>query len=59
MLVLTVEINDPIHIYLPDGREILVRVTRTGREGTRIGIEAPSDVKILRHRLLRKDEKDA
>lgn len=48
MLVLSRKLNERIHI----GDDIVVTVVRTGRGQIRLGIEAPSDIKILREELL-------
>jgi carbon storage regulator len=47
MLILTRKRNESIRI----GEDIVVRVMRTGKGGVKIGIEAPSSVRIVRGEL--------
>jgi len=51
MLVLTRKENEKIRI----GNDIILTVVRTSGDRVRIGIEAPSDITILRDELQTKD----
>ena len=52
MLVLTRKENESIEITLPDGQQLTVMVTEVERGRARIGIEAPTEIKILRSELV-------
>lgn len=52
MLVLARSLNESITIQLPDGRSVKVTLARAWRDGARIGIDAPRDVKVLRTELI-------
>lgn len=51
MLVLSRHQNERIHI----GDNIVVTIVRVSGDKVRIGIEAPSDVRILRNELMDRD----
>jgi carbon storage regulator CsrA len=51
MLVLSRKLGDAIVITTPDGKEIVVTVQRISMHVCSLGIEAPSEVKILRSEL--------
>ena len=53
MLVLTRKTDETIRI----GENIVVKVIRTGKGSVKIGIEAPSDVRVMRGELLSADVK--
>lgn len=55
MLVLSAFQDDRIHIVMPDGRTIVVTVTRL-TDKVRLGFEAPRDVKIWRDDVLQRME---
>jgi carbon storage regulator len=48
MLILTRKLNDSIQI----GDDIVLKVTRIGGDFVKIGIEAPSHVKVLRTEII-------
>jgi carbon storage regulator CsrA len=48
MLVLTRKRDDVIRI----GDDIVIRVIRTGKGSVKIGVDAPSDVKVMRGELM-------
>lgn len=52
MLVLSRKIGEKIHI----GDDIVIFVTRIGRDVVRIGIQAPKGVRVLRGELKEKIE---
>lgn len=52
MLVLSRKPQESITCELPDGRQITITLTRAWRDGARIGIAAPADVRIVRTELL-------
>jgi len=51
MLVLTRKENEKIRI----GNDIVLTVVRTAGDRVRIGIEAPTDIRVLRSELTSKD----
>lgn len=55
MLVLTRKRTEMIQI----GENIFVKVIQTGRSTVKIGIEAPSDVRVLRGELMGDDKQKA
>ena len=52
MLVLTRKENESIEITLPDSQQLTIMVTEVERGRARIGIEAPTEIKILRSELV-------
>lgn len=52
MLVLTRERDQVIVLTMPDGRVIRLLTVKTSASDVRLGIDAPSDVKIVREELL-------
>lgn len=56
-LVLSRKVNEGIHMELPDGREIIVTVTRNRDYRVRLCIEAPQDVLVNRSELLTREAK--
>jgi hypothetical protein len=50
MLVLHRRPNERIALILEGGEEVWLEVTDCGRQGARLGITAPDDVRILRSR---------
>ncbi len=52
MLILTRNTGETIVLFLPDSREIEVMATEHSGQATGIGINAPSDIKILRSELI-------
>lgn len=51
MLVLSRHVNERVFLTLPDGRQIVVTLVRTGWEKVRIGFDAPPDVTIHREEV--------
>ena len=51
MLVLTRKRSEKIHI----GRDIVIKVIKTGRSTVKLGIEAPTNVRVMRGELCRGD----
>ena len=52
MLALTRKQGESITITLPDGRAIVVEVVTIHPGAIKIGVEAPTDIKILRTELI-------
>jgi sRNA-binding carbon storage regulator CsrA len=55
MLVLGTREGERIVLRLPDGREIELLMVRAAKGKSRIAIEAPADVKILREKLVERE----
>ena len=51
MLSLSRYNGQAVHITMPDGRKIIVRVFQIREGRCKVGIQAPSDVKILREEV--------
>ena len=56
MLVLTRKEDERIRVELPSGEAIWINVLRVRGDKVRLGVEAPSDCKILRRELIPDDE---
>jgi len=52
MLILSRKVEEAIILELPNGDEIAVVITDIGETRTKVGIEAPSEVGIVREELL-------
>jgi carbon storage regulator CsrA len=52
VLAITRRVGESVTIFLPDGRVIEVVVYETHSRKVRIGIEAPTDIDILRTELI-------
>jgi sRNA-binding carbon storage regulator CsrA len=48
MLMLTQGIEDSVHIFLPDGRQVVVKLCQIKGGKASIGYVAPTDVRIFR-----------
>ena len=52
MLVLTRNVNESLVLFLPSGEQVELKVFRISKQGARMGIEAPQEVRIVRSELL-------
>ena len=52
MLVLSRKVGESIILNLPNGEQVRICLNKYVGEQTRIGIEAPQDVQILREELV-------
>ena len=53
MLVLSRKEGESIIFNLPSGEQIIVKLTEYSGQQTKVGIEAPQDVEVLREELLK------
>ena len=51
MLILQRDLNESLILTTESGEKINVRVLDTNKRGTKLGIDAPADIKILRAEL--------
>ena len=51
MLVLKRDLNESLILTTGSGEQIVIRVLDTNKRGTKLGIDAPADIKILRAEL--------
>lgn len=52
MLVLTRKEGESIVLYLPDGGEVKIRLFKCNNSQVSIGLNAPSEIDIIREELL-------
>lgn len=53
MLILSRKVNESIILYLPNGEQITFTLTDYKGDETKVGIDAPDDVLILRYELIK------
>jgi sRNA-binding carbon storage regulator CsrA len=59
VLTLNVQWRESVVITLPDGRTMKVHLIQPGLTRSKLGFEAPRDIKIMRQTLLDKIAKEA
>ncbi len=56
MLILSRKVGEKVEIKLPDGRSVMVLVSRLNDHQVRLGFQAPRDITIMRSELVSKQE---
>lgn len=51
MLVVTRKVGESVKVLIGNGRIVTIKVFKSNRKQVRLGIKAPSDIKVLRGEL--------